>query len=134
MQKNNSKSTMRRILILIKPYRLRMCLGILLAIVVVITTLLLPILAGKAVDTILGKDHVNFEKLAKIIIQMILAMVVTSVAQWLMSAINNSVVYRMIRDIRMETVMEISSVELLMMWINSQMVYFLDFPNYSREC
>ena len=102
MQKNNSKSTMRRILILIKPYRLRMCLGILLAIVVVITTLLLPILAGKAVDTILGKDHVNFEKLAKIIIQMILAMVVTSVAQWLMSAINNSVVYRMIRDIRMQ--------------------------------
>ena len=102
MQKNNSKSTMRRILILIKPYRLRMCLGILLAIVVVITTLLLPILAGKAVDTILGQDHVNFEKLAKIIIQMILAMVVTSVAQWLMSAINNSVVYRMIRDIRMQ--------------------------------
>ena len=102
MQKNNSKSTMRRILILIKPYRLRMCLGILLAIVVVITTLLLPILTGKAVDTILGKDHVNFEKLAKIIIQMILAMMVTSVAQWLMSAINNSVVYRMIRDIRMQ--------------------------------
>lgn len=102
MQKNNSKSTMRRILILIKPYRLRMCLGILLAIVVVMTTLLLPILTGKAVDTILGKDHVNFEKLAKIIIQMILAMVVTSVAQWLMSAINNSVVYRMIRDIRMQ--------------------------------
>ena len=93
---------MRRILILIKPYRLRMCLGILLAIVVVITTLLLPILTGKAVDTILGKDHVNFEKLAKIIIQMILAMMVTSVAQWLMSAINNSVVYRMIRDIRMQ--------------------------------
>jgi len=102
MQKNNSKSTMRRILILIKPYRLRMCLGILLAIVVVITTLLLPILTGKAVDTILGKDHVNFEKLAKIIIQMILTMVVTSVTQWLMSAINNSVVYRMIRDIRMQ--------------------------------
>lgn len=102
MQKNNSKSTMRRILILIKPYRLRMCLGILLAIVVVMTTLLLPILTGKAVDTILGKDHVNFEKLAKIIIQMILAMMVTSVAQWLMSAINNSVVYRMIRDIRMQ--------------------------------
>lgn len=102
MQKNNSKSTMRRILTLIKPYRLRMCLGILLAIAVVITTLLLPILTGKAVDTILGKDHVNFEKLAKIIIQMILAMMVTSVTQWLMSAINNSVVYRMIRDIRMQ--------------------------------
>ncbi len=102
MQKNNSKSTMRRILILIKPYRLRLCLGILLAIVVVITTLLLPILTGKAVDTILGKNHVNFEKLAKIILQMILAMVVTSVAQWLMAAINNSVVYRMIRDIRMQ--------------------------------
>lgn len=102
MQKNNSKSTMRRILILIKPYRLRMCLGILLAIVVVMTTLLLPILTGKAVDTILGKNHVNFEKLAKIILQMILAMVVTSVAQWLMAAINNSVVYRMIRDIRMQ--------------------------------
>lgn len=102
MQKNNSKSTMRRILILIKPYRLRMCLGILLAIVVVMTTLLLPILTGKAVDTILGKNHVNFEKLAKIILQMIFAMVVTSVAQWLMAAINNSVVYRMIRDIRMQ--------------------------------
>lgn len=102
MQKGNSKSTMRRILTLIKPYRLRLCLGILLAIIVVITTLLLPILTGKAVDTILGKDHVNFEKLAKIILQMILAMMVTSVAQWLMSAINNSVVYRMIRDIRMQ--------------------------------
>ena len=98
MKKN--KNTLKRILSLLHPYRFRMFVSLLLAVVIVLTTLYLPILTGRAVDTIVSKGNVDFEKLIKIIFTMIIIMCITAVAQWCMTAINNGVAYHMVRDIR----------------------------------
>ena len=98
MKKN--KNTLKRILSLLHPYRFRMFVSLILAVVIVLTTLYLPILTGRAVDTIVSKGKVDFEKLIKIIFTMIIIMCITAVAQWCMTAINNGVVYHMVRDIR----------------------------------
>ena len=98
MKKN--KNTLKRILSLLHPYRFRMFVSLLLAVVIVLTTLYLPILTGRAVDTIVSRGNVDFEKLIKIIFTMIIIMCITAVAQWCMTAINNGVAYHMVRDIR----------------------------------
>ena len=98
MKKN--KNTLKRILSLLHPYRFRMFVSLILAVVIVLTTLYLPILTGRAVDTIVSKGNVDFEKLIKIIFAMIIIMCITAVAQWCMTAINNGVAYHMVRDIR----------------------------------
>ena len=98
MKKN--KNTLKRILNLLHPYRFRMFVSLILAVVIVLTTLYLPILTGRAVDTIVSKGNVDFEKLIKIILTMIIIMCITAVAQWCMTAINNGVAYHMVRDIR----------------------------------
>ena len=98
MKKN--KNTLKRILKLLHPYRFRMFVSLILAVVIVLTTLYLPILTGRAVDTIVSKGNVDFEKLIKIILTMIIIMCITAIAQWCMTAINNGVAYHMVRDIR----------------------------------
>ena len=97
---NKNKNTLKRILSLLHPYRFRMFVSLILAVVIVLTTLYLPILTGRAVDTIVSKGNVDFEKLIKIIFTMIIIMCITAVAQWCMTAINNGVAYHMVRDIR----------------------------------
>ena len=96
----NNKNTLKRILNLLSPYKLRMVVSLLLAVVIVLTTLYLPILTGRAVDTIISKGNVDFTKLSKIVILMVIMMAVTAVSQWCMTAINNGVAYHMVRDIR----------------------------------
>ena len=96
----NNKNTLKRILNLLSPYKFRMAVSLILAVVIVLTTLYLPILTGRAVDTIVGKGNVDFERLIKNIFLMIIMMCVTAVAQWCMTAINNGVAYHMVRDIR----------------------------------
>ena len=97
---NKNKNTLKRILSLLHPYRFRMFVSLILAVVIVLTTLYLPIFTGRAVDTIVSKGNVDFEKLIKIIFTMIIIMCITAVAQWCMTAINNVVAYHMVRDIR----------------------------------
>ena len=87
----NNKNTLKRILNLLSPYKLRMVVSLLLAVVIVLTTLYLPILTGRAVDTIVSKGNVDFIKLSKIVILMVIMMAVTAVSQWCMTAINNGV-------------------------------------------
>lgn len=96
----NNKNTLKRILNLLSPYKLRMVVSLLLAVVIVLTTLYLPILTGRAVDTIVSNGNVDFIKLSKIVILMVIMMAVTAASQWCMTAINNGVAYHMVRDIR----------------------------------
>ena len=96
----NNKNTLKRILNLLFPYRFRMFISLLLAVVIVLTTLYLPILTGRAVDTVISKGNVDFIRLTKVIITMIIMMFITSLSQWCMTAINNGVAYHMVRDIR----------------------------------
>ena len=74
--------------------------SVLLALINVALTLYVPILVGEAIDCIIGKGNVDFEKIGKIILQIIVSVVITAAAQWLMSVCNNQLTYNLVHDLR----------------------------------
>ncbi len=97
---NQYQSTVRRILNYIGHYKWGVLLSLVLAAVTVATTLYAPILIGNGVDLIIGPGDVDFEGLRAILIQMAVIIVITAVSQWLMNHINNTITYRVVKDIR----------------------------------
>ncbi|MDD3253223.1 MAG: ABC transporter ATP-binding protein [Lachnospiraceae bacterium] len=94
------KSTLKRILDYIGVYKWFVLLSLLLAAVTVATTLYAPILVGNGVDLILGPGDVDFVGLKNILKHIVVVIVITALAQWLMNHINNQITYRVVKDIR----------------------------------
>jgi len=93
-------STLRRVVDLLRPYARRVALALALAVVVVVSTLLLPVLSGKAVDAAVSAGQVDFATLRNALVGMLVALVVTTVAQWALTAVSNRIVYGMVYDLR----------------------------------
>ncbi len=104
MSKNTklNRSTIRRVLALIRPYAGSVALTLTLAVITVFTTLLAPVISGKAVDLILGPAQVDFAGLAKLAAAMAATILCTAVAQWLMNVVNNRITFQVVRDIRVK--------------------------------
>lgn len=66
----------------------------------VVLTLYLPILTGDAVDYMIGKGQVDFEKLAGLIGRMAVIICATGISQWIMNICNNKITYKVVKDIR----------------------------------
>lgn len=98
--KNKNIQTLRRILQYIKGYRPAVLLSLSLAVATVALTLYIPILTGRAVDQIIGAGQVDFSSLFGIISTILVTMALTAVSQWLMNHINNTITYRVSKDIR----------------------------------
>lgn len=98
----NHNGTMRKIFKLIKPYRHYVILSLVFSVITVVLTLYAPILVGNAVDFVIGKGNVDFERIAKILLKLAVIIVVTSLAQWLMNLCNNAITYRIVKDVRTE--------------------------------
>ncbi|SEF48434.1 ATP-binding cassette, subfamily B [Eubacterium ruminantium] len=67
------------------------------------TTLLqlyVPILAGNAIDHIIGPGMVEFGAVSKILIKMIMIILCAAFMQWLMNVINNHITFKVVKDIR----------------------------------
>lgn len=94
--------TVGKILRRIRPYYLPLIGALLLALVQVAMTLAIPILVGKAIDCIVGPDAVDFAAMSGQLIRIGICIAVGAISQWLMSEINNSVTFRVTRDIRDE--------------------------------
>ena len=90
----------RRVLKLIRPYAGLVALTLTLAAVTVFTTLLAPVLSGKAVDLIVGPGQVDFAGLAKLAVAIAATILCTAVAQWLMNVVNNRITFQVVRDMR----------------------------------
>lgn len=60
----------------------------------------MPILIGNAIDYIVGPGNVNFEVVAKILVQIAFAVGITAIFEWFMYTINNNITYQVVRDIR----------------------------------
>ena len=99
-QIKHNGSTVRRVLKLIRPYAGLVALTLTLAAVTVFTTLLAPVLSGKAVDLIVGPGQVDFAGLAKLAVAIAATILCTAVAQWLMNVINNRITFQVVRDMR----------------------------------
>lgn len=94
------KEIIKRIARLIAKYKLRLLFSLMLAIVIVVSTLLVPIFIASAVDSIIGVQEVDFIALRTNIFYIIAAILVTALSQWLMNDINNSIVYHIVKDLR----------------------------------
>lgn len=105
-QKNKTEKkangTVRRVLGLIAPYRALVALTLVLAAVTVACTLYAPILTGAGVDNIVGPGQVDFVSLAGLAVRLGIVIVITAVAQWLMSLVNNRITFQVVRDIRVQ--------------------------------
>ena len=97
-----NRSTIRRVLALIRPYTGSVILTLTLAAITVFTTLLAPVISGKAVDLIIGPGQVDFAGLAKLAVAMAATILCTAVSQWLMNVVNNRITFQVVRDMRVK--------------------------------
>lgn len=95
-----NKDTMKRVLKYIRPYKGQIVSMLILAVITVAFTLYTPILIGKGVDTIVGPGEVWTKTLWKVLVQLIVVVLLTAFAQWLMNLLTNKVTYNVVRDIR----------------------------------
>ncbi len=94
------KNTLRKVLRYASRYNFLIFLSMLLAVVTALLSLYVPILAGRAIDFIAGRDNVDFAAVFTIIAQMIIVILITAFAQWNMNRINNKITFRVVRDVR----------------------------------
>ncbi len=85
---------------LLKPYLHFVVLSLVFSAITVVLTLYAPILVGDGIDYILGPENVTFERIGKILVQLAVITVITSLAQWLMNLCNNTITYRVVKDVR----------------------------------
>ena len=71
-----------------------------LALITVVTTLLAPVLAGRAVDKIVGPGQVDYQGLGRIALAMAATIACTALSQWLMNVVNNRITFQVVRDMR----------------------------------
>lgn len=96
------KGTIKKVLKYVGRHGVLMALSIILAGIVVALTLYAPILIGNAIDLIVGKNNVDFEGIAEILIKTAIVIGITAAVQWLMNTINNRITYHVVRDMRNE--------------------------------
>lgn len=105
------KETIKKVLAYIKKYMGLMALSIALAVLIVVLTLYVPILIGKAIDGI-TYSGVNLAIILKQLMTVVMVVVITALAQWTMNMVNNKVTYNVVRDIRDEAFKKIEALPL----------------------
>ena len=98
----DNKKTLKRILVYLRPYGGWIFLSFFLSFVVVGFTLYVPIMTGKAVDKIVAAGKVDFSGLMVIIFGILISIIITSCAQWLMNHVNNKITYHVVKDLRIQ--------------------------------
>ncbi len=118
-KRKKQKQTLKKVLMYIKKYTVLMMTSMILATLIVILTLYVPILIGKAIDGIVyGK--VDFELILKYLVMIVGMVGITALLQWSMNMINNKVTYNVVRDIREEAFRKIEILPLSYLDTRSQ--------------
>ncbi len=96
----NSRSTLGRVVSCVGEYKFLIALSVLLSAVSVVLSLYIPILAGKAIDLMTGKNSVDFNGISVYLIKIAVCIVLAAIMQWVTGVINNRITYNTVRDIR----------------------------------
>lgn len=110
--KNNDSKILKRILIYAKPYKIYLIFALICALISVNLSLFTPVLIGEAVDNIIGYKNVNFNNIIEIIIYLALAIIFSSIFQWLMIFCTNKIAFGTIKDLRMQVYEKLNKVPL----------------------
>ena len=106
------KSSLSPVIRALKPYRFLLALAVLSALVSVSLTLFIPVLIGNAIDSIIGANNVDFQRVALILAEIAASIVGVAVFQWLMNYLINAVSYKIVRNLRREVFRKFNSVPL----------------------
>ncbi len=94
---SDRRGTMKRVIACIKPYRAVLTLSLLSALISSVSSLIFPMLTGKAIDAITGGDGSLFMRM---MLFMAASALVTALFQYLMNLANNRIAYGISREIR----------------------------------
>ena len=101
-KKKKQSETLKKVFRYLGKYRIFVVISIFLAALTVALTLYIPKLTGKAVDYIITKGQVNFTGVFLVMLQIGVCVLITALAQWIMSICNNKMTYQVVQDIRNE--------------------------------
>ena len=96
------KDTLKRLLSYAKPYRAKVVMTVITALLSVGFTLAVPVLTGRAVDLIIGKGLTDYKGILKNVLLILICTAATVVCQYVMTVFTNSIAYGMIKDLRCE--------------------------------
>ena len=96
------RAPLARVLRFRSPHVPALLASLVLAAAVVVTTLLVPVLSGRAVDCLVGPGEVNVEGLVANLRLLALAVIATATSQWALTALTNRVAYDVVRDMRVQ--------------------------------
>ena len=105
--KSKSSETFFKVLRFIGRYRFLLIFSIILAAVSVILQLYVPILFGNAIDQVIAQHQVNFEMMWYYLSRILVMVILSSAATWLMNVINNRMTYQTVKDIRAKAIRHI---------------------------
>lgn len=110
--KMNKAGTMRKVLSYMKRYIPLLVISLALSVVTVALTLYFPILTGRAIDLIVGKEKVDFTAMTAILTRAAIIVVIAAASQWLTNICNNRMTYNIVRDIRHDAFLNIEKMPL----------------------
>ena len=96
----------------IAKFRVLLILSVLMAGATVILQLYVPILFGDAIDNIVAAGKVNFTMVGYYLKRVVILAVLSGVTGWVMSVINNRMTYRVVQDIRAQSIRHIQRLPL----------------------
>ena len=111
-QNKNSMATFFKVLRFIGKYRFLLVLSVILAAVTVILQLYVPVLFGYAIDEVVAAHEVDFSRMGFYLSRILVMIVLSGIATWVMSIINNRMTYRTVQDIRAKSIRHIQKLPL----------------------
>ena len=103
----SSMETLWKVLRFIGKYRFLLILSIILAAVSVILQLYVPVLFGNAIDQVVAEHDVNFSMMWYYLTRILVMVIISSVATWIMNIINNRMTFHTVQDIRAKAIRQI---------------------------
>lgn len=105
-------SVVKKILRYTKPQFPYIILALISSVISVAFTLYIPVLVGKAIDSMVKRGEVNFQKIFEIIAEIGIYIAVVAVFQWLSGNFTNIISARTVRDLRSDIFKKFNNVPL----------------------
>ena len=92
--------TFRRVLKAVSAYRFSIALSFLATAAEVFFTLYIPLLCGRAIDSIIANGLTDFENISGILLKTAVFTLICAAVSWIAAAVNNRITCRTVRDLR----------------------------------
>lgn len=112
MSRKEKKPVLKRMLSYTKPYLAYIIISFTAAVISVAMTLYAPVLVGRGVDFIIGKDNVDFDALLPVVIRLCCVVLLSAFFTWVMTVCTNKISYHTVNDLRREVYAKINTLPL----------------------